>query len=188
MTALDADLAAVIAAAGGFIQGSIGLGFAIVGVPLLTLVNPAFTPVPVILTSIPLTLAMAWRERDHIEWRRASWVLLGRLPGALLGLWLLRTASERSLSLVIAIVVLGVVVALGSGMRVRRSPTVDFAGGVTSGMIMGQASFTLGVSTVKVEGNDIVNMLKPTAQNGVSANAPVGLVVAPGQVKVLVSG
>ena len=133
MSVLDAVLAALIATAGGFIQGSIGLGFAIVGVPLLTLVNPGFTPVPVILTSIPLTLAMAWRERDHIEWRRASWVLLGRVPGALLGLWLLQAASERSLALVISIVVLGVVVALGLGMRVRRSPTVDFLGGVTSG-------------------------------------------------------
>ena len=133
MSGLDAVLAAIIAVGAGFVQGSIGLGFAILGVPLLTLVDPAFTPVPVILTTIPLTAAMAWRERDHIEWRRVGWVLVGRLPGALLGLWLLRTATERSLSFIIGFVVLAVVLALGLGLRVRRTPTADFIGGVTSG-------------------------------------------------------
>lgn len=133
MSLLDAILAALIATVGGFVQGSIGLGFAILGVPLLTLVNPDFTPVPVILTTIPLTAVMAWRERDHIEWGRAAWVLVGRLPGALLGLWLLRTTSERTLSLVIGAVVLAVVVALAMGFRVRRNRGIDFLGGVTSG-------------------------------------------------------
>lgn len=133
MSILDVLLAAIIATGAGFVQGSIGLGFAILGVPVLTLVDPAFTPVPVILTTIPLTGAMAWRERDHIEWGRVGWVLVGRLPGALLGLWLLRTASERSLALVIGSVVLAVVVALALGVRVRRSPGADFVGGVTSG-------------------------------------------------------
>lgn len=133
MSLLEAALAALIALVGGFVQGSIGLGFAILGVPLLTLVDPAFTPVPVILTTIPLTAAMAWRERDHIEWGRAVWVLVGRLPGALLGLWLLRTTTESTLSLIIGGVVLAVVAALAMGLRVRRSRTVDFVGGVTSG-------------------------------------------------------
>ncbi len=133
MTVVEALLAAAIATVGGLVQGSIGLGFAILGVPLLTLVDPAFTPVPVILTTIPLTAAMAWRERDHIEWRRAAWVLVGRVPGAFLGLWLLRTTSEQALSLVIGGVVLAVVGALAMGVQVRRSRGVDFVGGVTSG-------------------------------------------------------
>lgn len=126
-------MAVVIATGGGFVQGAIGLGFAIIGVPLLTLVNPAFTPVPVILTSIPLTAAMAWRERHHIEWRGTAWVLAGRLPGALVGLWLLRTLSDNALSLFIGGVVLGVVLLLASGFRISRSPAVDFSGGVASG-------------------------------------------------------
>lgn len=118
---------------GGFVQGAIGIGFAILGVPLLTLVNPAFTPVPVILTSIPLTAAMAWREREHIDWRGAGWVLAGRLPGALLGLWLLRTATEMALSLVIGTVVLGLVLMLTAGVVIRRSAPTDFMGGIASG-------------------------------------------------------
>jgi hypothetical protein len=33
-----------------------------------------------------------------------------------------------------------------------------------------------------------VTLLKPTAQNGSSANAPAGMLIAPGQTKVIVVG
>jgi hypothetical protein len=62
------------------------------------------------------------------------------------------------------------------------------AKGVTSGTTMDKAVFKLGVTTVKVEGNAVVTLLKPTAHNGASANAPAGTVVAPSQTLVLVSG
>lgn len=60
--------------------------------------------------------------------------------------------------------------------------------GVSSGTNMDKATFKAGVSKVKIEGNDAVNMLKPTAQNGASANAPAGMVVAPSQSKVIIVG
>jgi hypothetical protein len=62
------------------------------------------------------------------------------------------------------------------------------AKGVVSGTNMDKATFRLGVSKVKIEGNDAVNMLKPTAQNGASANAPMGMVIAPSQAKVIIVG
>jgi hypothetical protein len=62
------------------------------------------------------------------------------------------------------------------------------AGGVVSGMNMGPAAFKMGVPKVKVEGNDIVNHLKPTGQNGTNANVPCGTQVAPSQAKVIVMG
>ena len=60
--------------------------------------------------------------------------------------------------------------------------------GVSSGTNMDKATFKVGVTKVKVEGNDIVNLLKTTAQNGASANAPAGNVIAPSQTTVLVAG
>lgn len=60
--------------------------------------------------------------------------------------------------------------------------------GVSSGTNMDKAVFKSGVSAVKVEGNDIINLLKPTAHNGASANAPGGAVIAPSQTVVLVNG
>ena len=40
----------------------------------------------------------------------------------------------------------------------------------------------------RVEGNDIVNQLKPSKHNGANANAPPGMQVAPSQTKVIVMG
>lgn len=62
------------------------------------------------------------------------------------------------------------------------------AGGVSSGTNMDKAVIKQGVSKVKIEGNDAVNQLKSTAQNGASANAPAGTILAPGQTKVLLNG
>lgn len=60
--------------------------------------------------------------------------------------------------------------------------------GMISATNMDKAVFRMGVSSVKVEGNDIVNHLKPTAHNGTNANAPPGTHVAPSQSKVIVMG
>lgn len=62
------------------------------------------------------------------------------------------------------------------------------AGGVSSGTQMDKAVIKKGVSKVKIEGNDAVNLMKPTAHNGSSANAPGGSILAPGQTKVILNG
>jgi hypothetical protein len=41
---------------------------------------------------------------------------------------------------------------------------------------------------VKVEGNDVVTLLKMTAHNGTNANAPAGQIVSPSQTVVFVGG
>jgi hypothetical protein len=41
---------------------------------------------------------------------------------------------------------------------------------------------------VKLEGNDAVNQLKSTAQNGSNANAPMGTILSPSQTKVILVG
>lgn len=58
------------------------------------------------------------------------------------------------------------------------------AKGVVSGTNMGKAVFRSGVSSVKVEGHDIVTHLKPTAHNGSNANAPMGSQLSPSQTTV----
>lgn len=62
------------------------------------------------------------------------------------------------------------------------------AGGVVSGQNLGPAAFKMGVTKVKVEGNDIINQMKTMAQNGTNANAPAGTLLSPSQTKVIVNG
>lgn len=60
------------------------------------------------------------------------------------------------------------------------------AGGVTSGVFGDQMAYRAGDPRVSVEGNDIATFLKPTAHNGVSANAPAGAQLVPSQFTVVV--
>lgn len=60
--------------------------------------------------------------------------------------------------------------------------------GVISPMQLAEVVFRMGSVKVKVEGQPLVTLLKPTGQNGTNANAPVGMVVAPSQAKVIVLG
>ena len=60
-------------------------------------------------------------------------------------------------------------------------------GGVVSGCNMAKVTFKKGSSKVKVEGQQCVHLTSPTAHNGMNANMPCGLVVAPSQVKVIIA-
>ena len=59
--------------------------------------------------------------------------------------------------------------------------------GVMSGMNMDKVTFKKGSSKVKIEGQPCVHLTSMSAHNGMSANAPAGLQVAPSQTKVLVA-
>lgn len=120
----------VLAAA---VQGTVGFGFAVVSVPALSLVDPALAPVPQLLVTLPLTLSMAWRERHAVELSGVGWLLLGRVPGALLGVALLKLADASTLDVVIALVVLSAVAAMSTGRGVPRNGLTEFTAGVTSG-------------------------------------------------------
>ncbi len=120
-----------LAAAG--VQRLIGFGFAVISVPVLALLHPALSPVPQLLMSLPLTMWMGWRERHALDLSGVGWVLAGRLPGALLGIVLLKVLSPRELNGVIAVLVLGAVLIVATGVKVRRTPVTKFAAGVASG-------------------------------------------------------
>jgi len=116
------------------IQGVVGMGFAMVSVPILILIDPSLAPVPQLLVTLPLTASMAWRERHHIQPSGIGWIVGGRLPGAFLGVGLLAVATQRALDLVIAAVVIGAVAIIASGYHLVRTPASEFATGIVSGI------------------------------------------------------
>lgn len=114
------------------VQGTIGFGFAMLAVPLCAVIDPRFVPVPQALLAATLVFPMAWRERHHIQWRGVVWVLVGRVPGTALGIWLLKTASARTMGLILAGCVLAAVAAMISGLRIKRAPLTEVLGGLLS--------------------------------------------------------
>lgn len=126
-------LALAVTVAAAFVQGTVGVGYAVVAVPILALLDPSLAPVPQLLTALPLTLVMLWRERGAVDLSGVGWLIAGRLPGAALGVALLAIATQRTLDLLIGLMVLGGVVVLASGRQVRRTRLTQFGAGVASG-------------------------------------------------------
>ncbi len=115
------------------LQGSIGFGFNVLSVPILTLVDPALTPIPQLFLALPMALAALWRERTQLDTTGIGWIIAGRIPGALLGAWVITLLDERVLSIVIAVVVLAAVAAIGRGMVIRLDRRNRILAGLVSG-------------------------------------------------------
>ncbi len=133
MSLLAWALALIVTVGAASVQGTVGLGFAMVSVPLLSLIHPDLAPVPQLLIALPLAATMAWRERHAIDLHGFWWIIGGRIPGAFLGVVLLAVLSQRTLDMFIALIVLVAVVVIAKGIHVRRTPTTKFAAGVGSG-------------------------------------------------------
>jgi len=127
-------VAFLLTAVAAAVQGTIGFGFAILTVPVLSLVDPALAPVPQLLCVWPLVFWMFWRERHAADIRGVGWILVGRLPGAALGLFLLKAADQSTLDLLLGLLVLGAVGILAGGLEVRRTTATKLGAGVASGI------------------------------------------------------
>ena len=126
-------LAFVITFAAAALQATVGFGFALLSVPLLLLLNPLFAPVPQLIVVWPLTLAMVWRERHAVEAGSITWILVGRIPGALIGVALLKLLSTPSLDVLMSLMVLAGVALVVATKTFRRTAPREFAAGVASG-------------------------------------------------------
>src|SRR5699024_2408684 len=86
-----------------FVQGSAGMGSAMIAAPVGGLLDPTLIPVLLLVLMIPLNAYVAWRERSALDWRGVRWISVGRFAGTFLGLWILLVVSLYQLSLLIGI-------------------------------------------------------------------------------------
>jgi uncharacterized membrane protein YfcA len=93
------------------LQGAVGLGYALVVAPILSATRPELVPATVIVVGIVLSLLMVRREHTAADLRGMRWLVVGLLPGTLVGTALLAVASTRTLQLLVAVAVLAAVVA-----------------------------------------------------------------------------
>jgi hypothetical protein len=73
-----------------------------------------------------------------------------------------------------------------SKIPISNGDEAGVAGGVVSGMIIGEVQFKIASTKVKFEGKSAVTLTAMTTHNGASANA-VGVHCVPSQVQVLVA-
>ncbi|MEL6187165.1 MAG: sulfite exporter TauE/SafE family protein [Myxococcota bacterium] len=136
-------IGALVTAVGALLQGTVGLGFALFAVPVMTLFDGSLVPVPQLLLAIPLAISIAWRERHAMSLRRVAWILAGRPLGVVVGLGLLSLeAPQRVLDGVIGALVLGMAGLMASSIRIPRGRGADFVVGALASVSGTMASIS----------------------------------------------
>ncbi|UCE41236.1 MAG: sulfite exporter TauE/SafE family protein [Candidatus Aminicenantes bacterium] len=103
---LSVLLAFGISVSGAVLQGSVGFGLGLIGVPLLVLIDPVFVPGPLLLGAFLLNLLISSREKKAIDFKGVKWAIPGRVFGATLGALMLNLVPKDHLSLLFGAMVL----------------------------------------------------------------------------------
>jgi uncharacterized membrane protein YfcA len=127
-------LAALATLAGATIQGSIGFGMNLVTVPVLALVLPESLPVTVVLLGVPISAAMLRHEHHALDRTGIAWIITGRVPGTILGAWVVATVTVAVLQGLIGTFVLLFVLATLVTPPIPVQPATQAAAGAVSGV------------------------------------------------------
>ena len=88
----------------GFTQGVSGFGAALVAMPLLTLFLDVQTAVPLyMLHGIIITGYLSFQLRKHLDWQKIQPLLLGSLPGIVLGIYALKRFDSNNLQVAMGV-------------------------------------------------------------------------------------
>lgn len=115
------------------VQGSIGFGCGLLAIPLFALLDTDLVPGPIFVGNTVLTIVTALRERHDIVWSAVSWGTAGRLPGTIIGSLVLARATETSLQLLVAIVILFAVALSVGPIKVPTNTGTLLGAGSVSG-------------------------------------------------------
>lgn len=96
-------LVAITVAVASLVQGSTGMGFALIVAPVVGLFEPQLLPVLLLVLMLPLNAYVVWRERHALDLRGAGWITMGRIAGTAGGFWVLVAVPPSGLSLLIGI-------------------------------------------------------------------------------------
>jgi uncharacterized membrane protein YfcA len=137
-TPVSATLFGMIAlavAAAAFVQGTMGMGFALIVAPVLGLLAPGLLPVCLLVLMIPLNVYVAWRERSALDLAGASWITAGRFAGTFGGVWVLAALSAHDLNLLVGAATLLAALATLFAPSFRPAPQACLAAGLVTGVM-----------------------------------------------------
>lgn len=112
--------ACCVIALGGFVQGAMGFGLAIVAAPVLYLIDPTWVPVPIILVALVISALGTWRNRSQVHAKGIGAALIGRIPGGFLALLVLGQGHQMISMMIAGSVLLSVAVSLS---KLHITPT-----------------------------------------------------------------
>ncbi|RZQ63985.1 sulfite exporter TauE/SafE family protein [Amycolatopsis suaedae] len=99
-------VAGLVVLVGALVQGAVGYGMNLIAAPLLTLLDPALVPTPLLLIASTHAVLAVLRERGSTDWPGVGWVMVGRLPGTALGVLAVATLPHGPFGAVVGVAVL----------------------------------------------------------------------------------
>ncbi|WP_125615292.1 sulfite exporter TauE/SafE family protein [Specibacter cremeus] len=96
-------LTAVAVAIASLVQGSTGMGFALIVAPIVGIYAPSLLPVMLLILMLPLNAYVVWRERHALDLHGAGWITAGRIAGTVVGFWVLIAVPASGLSILIGV-------------------------------------------------------------------------------------
>lgn len=125
---------ALVLALGAFVQRATGFGLAVVGAPLLLMLEPRLVPVVLVLFGFTVSLLTLRHYHHEVQLGEIGAALVGRLPGNGLGAWLLLAAPMFIVEKLIAGSVLFAVAVTLFRLRLPVNRGTLFGAGVFSGI------------------------------------------------------
>ena len=117
-----------------FVQGTTGVGFALLVAPVCGLLEPSLLPVGVLVLMLPLNAYVGWREWAAIDGASAGWITVGRAVGTGGGLAVLALLTARQLGLFVSASILAAVAATLLAPTFRPGRRTLIAAGVVTGV------------------------------------------------------
>lgn len=124
---------------GCLIQTALGFGMAVLAAPIIVLLRPDWVPVALTVTALVLSLVNIWHLRHDIRIRAMFAPIVSRIPGTIIGTWILLQLPVQALQLLVAVAVLLAVMISALGRTFEATPRRLAWAGFISG-IMGSTT------------------------------------------------
>jgi len=120
---------------GCWIQTALGFGMAVIAAPIIVLLKPEWVPVVLTSTALVLSVLNTWNQRQALQARELISPFISRIPGTLLGAWLLLQLNAIWLQFLVAACVLLAVAISFLGKQFTYTPKrlaiAAFVSGIT---------------------------------------------------------
>jgi uncharacterized membrane protein YfcA len=116
---------------GSIVQGTIGFGLNLLAAPIVAIVAPEMLPFSLVLVALLSSVTNVVRERHEVDRVAVRRLLIGAVPGTIVGLLLLSALSSSGLA-----VAAGAVTLIGVGLSAFSPPLpINVATSVTAGFV-----------------------------------------------------
>ncbi len=125
----------VLIGIGCAIQGSVGYGMNIVAGPFLMMIEPRMIPGPLLVAAFFVTILILLREKQKLDMRGLSWIIIGRIIGTAIAAVILTSISTRALGITFGSLVILAVVMSASGLHFSPTRPMRVGAGLLSGIM-----------------------------------------------------